>query len=263
MSTFGNQDNVLSVPKFSKERTVRPIASLVANAIASANVISFVDVSQIKIGMYVSGNNVSESSVLPGFFNANVTVTDVNTISQSVTISASLLANVVVGDLIEFDNTIPYRLHQGYFPDTILVTPSRLANVAFGSQANPPIAHAGWIRIVEGTGGVDSINIANGGNGYTNGYIQFGGNSSGSGANAVFTVDANGVINNVVIANGGSGYNVAPNAYVTGTANSSNTASFIINMNGRAGRIYTETLVALSNSVAANARSGGLYFPGV
>jgi len=265
MSTFGNQDIILSVPKFSLERTVRPIVTLAANANTTSlsNTINFSDVSQIQVGMYVSGNNINQSSVLPGFFNANVTVTAVNTTSQTITISSNILANVFIGDGFEFDNTISYRSHQGYFPDTYLVTPSRIANATFGDANNPAITHAGWVRITEGTGGVDSISIATAGNGYANGYVQFAGNTSGSGANASYTVDANGIINVILLHNGGSGYNVAPTASILNQANASNNAVLTVTMNGRAGRIFTETLVALSNCVASNANSGGIYFTGV
>jgi len=107
-------------------------------------------------------------------------------------------------------------------------------------------AHAGWVVRKVGTGPVETI-TANSGAVAVNSYITFsqGNGYAGSGntsANARIYVNTAGYIVNVTVLSGGS-YANTPIA----TANSGN-ASFTITMGGRAGRIHTETLVAMGNS---------------
>ena len=261
MSMQGNTDTVKSHPKFSLERQVRPSLVLSANGTstttANATTLSFVNTAGIANGMYISGNNINVSSQLPGFFKGNVVVT--NFTVSTVTISSAISANVYAGDLFEFDKTFSYRTQQGLYPGTVLVSASRLANSKLGSTTNPVPAHTGWVFTKDGTGPVVSVNIVSGGTGYSNGYITFGGNSSGSGANASYTVNALGVINVTNLLTAGSLYNVAPTATVV-TANTG-VATFTVTCGGRSGRVFTEVLSVTSNAVCSNTSTGGKYFP--
>jgi hypothetical protein len=122
------------------------------------------------------------------------------------------------------------------------LTPAEKANT-------PGPQHAGWVNKVEGTGGIASIAVTNGGTGYSgNGFITFTGGGSGSGANATYTVNGGGSISAVTLVAGGANYNAA-----TVTANAvaafTTPAVFVVTKGGRAGRVQYETLVA-SGSIA-------------
>ena len=110
------------------------------------------------------------------------------------------------------------------------------------------VAHAGWVAEKLGTGYVESIQVTNGGTGYTpgSGFITFStAGSAGVGANATFQANAGGSIANVTINNRGNTYNVAvtANAVVAFTTQ----AVLVVTMGGRVGRREYVTLVASGN----------------
>ena len=107
--------------------------------------------------------------------------------------------------------------------------------------------HAGWVIRKVGTGPVTTI-TANAGAVAVNSYITFakGDGIDGSGntsANAQIFVNTAGYIMNVTINSGGS-YANTPIA----TANTGN-SSLTITMGGRAGRVQTETIVAMGSMI--------------
>ena len=120
------------------------------------------------------------------------------------------------------------------------------------------VAHSGWIQQKLGTGPVATITIANGGTGYSNGFLTLTG-GGGSGANASFTVNANGVINAVTINAAGSDYTSVPT--VTAAGANTNVASFTATTSGRSGRRQYETLVA-TGSITGDNTDDNTYFPG-
>lgn len=120
------------------------------------------------------------------------------------------------------------------------------------------VAHSGWVEQTLGTGPLATITIADGGTGYSNGFLTLTG-GSGSGANASFTVNANGVINAVTINATGSGYVSVPT--VTAAGSNTNVASFTATTGGRSGRRQYETLVA-TGSITGDNTADNTYFPG-
>lgn len=117
------------------------------------------------------------------------------------------------------------------------ITDAEKANTA-GPQ------HSGWVSRIVGTGYLKSVEVTNGGTGYTpgTGYLTFNGGSSGSGANVSYQVNAAGSVANVTINSPGANYNVA----VTANTVVAYTVKAIIPLTfgGRTGRVQYETLVA-------------------
>jgi hypothetical protein len=111
------------------------------------------------------------------------------------------------------------------------------------ATTNKP-AHAGWVLRKAGTGPILEIS-ANTGSYSPDGnvYITFtGGGDANTTANAQITTNSvSKLITGVVVNNGGS-YLTAPTAAAV-NAN----ATFTITMGGRAGRVQTETLVAMGS----------------
>ena len=123
------------------------------------------------------------------------------------------------------------------------VSASEQSNATTTIQGVPQ--HAGWVVRKVGTGPVLTI-TANSGAVGVNSYITFskGDGIAGSGntaANARIYVNTAGYIMNVTVLSGGE-YANTPIA----TANSGN-SSLTITMGGRAGRVQTETLVAMGS----------------
>lgn len=117
------------------------------------------------------------------------------------------------------------------------ITPAEKANTQ-GPQ------HAGWVSKKTGTGYLKSVEVTNGGTGYTPGpgFLTFNGGSSGSGANVAYQVNAAGSIANVTLMSSGANYNVA----VTANTVVAYTIKAVIPLTwgGRVGRVEYETLVA-------------------
>lgn len=266
MSTWGRTDDQISIPKFSKERAVRNQVRLTANASTTGNTLSFVDTTGILAGMIVSGNNINLSSVVPGFFEGNVTVTNVTT--STVKISANLTKAAQIGDLFTFDSAIPYKANTESFfydDDTVLATNARLSNSTFAvTPSNSVIAHAGWVHVKQGLGFVKEIAVSNVTSTlrFSNTYLTFTGGSANNAANAqllVLGADANTV--SVVLNYAGDGYGAVPTVTAAGANNT--TLVFSVTPGGRMGRTQTEVLVALSNTEASIANSGMPFFSGL
>ena len=128
------------------------------------------------------------------------------------------------------------------------VSASEQSNATSTIQGVPQ--HAGWVVRKVGTGPVLTI-TANAGSVATNSFITFsqGNGIAGSGntaANARIYVNTAGYIMNVTVVSGGE-YANTPIA----TATSGNSA-LTITMGGRAGRVQTETLVAMGSIYGDN-----------
>jgi len=109
--------------------------------------------------------------------------------------------------------------------------------VSASSNIHPQ--HAGWVLVKSGTGPVVSI-TANASAVATNTYLTFTGTTGSTTANATVTVNTAGYIQSVTVNSGGN-YLRAPAITQVGNAN------FTITMGGRAGRVQTETLVAMAS----------------
>jgi len=157
MSSFGRTDAVTDKPKWDKERQVRPFATLqTTTTVASGNTLVFgtgsnVANANISVGMSVIAANVGFSGE-PEFFVSNTKVSSVT--SNTVTLSTNVLGSVPSGTSVHFDYNIAYKANtyaNTYNQDTVLVTPTRLANASFGSGMATP--HTGWVNVKTGTGG--------------------------------------------------------------------------------------------------------------
>jgi hypothetical protein len=165
----------------------------------------------------------------------------------------------------DFANNVPKFLNTGaantYFSNSevYLVNAARLANASFGS--GKAVAHEGWVKVIQGTGGVKSIAVSNVNANlvYTNAYVSFAGSNTTPANAQIVVVGGNNV--SVILNNEGVGYSNIPTASVSGANNT--TLVFTVTPSGRAGRVSAETLVAMSDPQVANANSGLPYFTGV
>jgi hypothetical protein len=149
--------------------------------------------------------------------------------------------------------------------------------VSDGKAQHP--AHAGWVSLKVGTGPIASIGITSGGTGINSaGYILVTDNSvlgQGTGANISFTIansqnslqsySSNSTLNaisTITVVDGGSLFSNA--AALTYTTNGANTTAPVlsITLGGRAGRIQTETLIAMGSMTFDDPRDN-VYFTGI
>lgn len=122
--------------------------------------------------------------------------------------------------------------------------------------------HTGWTKVTYGTGPVTSITVTDGGEDYTNGEVV---EVTGGETPALATVvtNANGTITAVNLTNAGSGFSDADdvvfsvNEEAGGDASEGTDAEFTVVLGGRAGRIQTETLVALSGMTSNGSTLAG------
>lgn len=105
------------------------------------------------------------------------------------------------------------------------------------ASGNTHAQHAGWVLVNRGTGPVLTI-TANTGAVATNGWLTFTGTTGSTSANAWVFCNTAGYIQNVTVYGGGN-YLRAPAITQVGNA------TLTITMGGRAGRVQTETLVAM------------------
>jgi hypothetical protein len=146
-----------------------------------------------------------------------------------------------------------------------------------GSAQHP--THAGWVSLKIGTGPIKSVSVTNGGQGINAaGYLLItDGSVLGQGANAniSFTIansqnslqaySSNAFLNaisTVTLVSGGDGFtNATPLTIVTNGANITG-PTIAITLGGRAGRISTETLVAMG-SITLDDPKDNVYFTGI
>lgn len=138
--------------------------------------------------------------------------------------------------------------------------------------------HAGWVSLKIGTGPITLISVSGGTGINAAGYLTFTDTSvlgGGTGANISFTTanaqntlqasSSNSTLNTYgtfTIVDGGSGFSNA--SAITIRTNDSNTSlgTFTITLGGRAGRIQTETLVAMGSITLDDPRDN-VYFSGI
>lgn len=162
-----------------------------------------------------------------------------------------------------------------YYGIVVGVSPGEMANTT--NSAKTP-AHAGWVSMKIGTGPVASISVSGGTGINAAGYLNLTDRSvhgQGASANISFTTanaqntlqsySSNSTLNTygtLTIVNGGSGFsNVAAIGVTTNGANTS-LGTFTITLGGRAGRVSTETLVAMGSITLDDPRDN-VFFSGV
>lgn len=159
MSAWGNTDSIYDKPHFSRERQVRPFATLTTyNTTASGNTIIFVGTGAttpanvgIVAGMSAYNSNLSITGEQE-FFASNNTVKSVT--GNVVVFTANIMASIPSGASVDFAYPIQHSENGAntYFSDTVLVSSTRLPNTSAGF-ANTATAHVGWVRVTTGTGG--------------------------------------------------------------------------------------------------------------
>ena len=194
MPMWSNDDGLNDKPFFPAERQVRPspnannnnspISLTVATTVIASgpgnSSITFVGANSamnagVSAGMYVYDtslyNSVSYMGDDPGtvnhidFFFSNNTVLSV-TSGNVVTLAANVLTNVLAGNVIAFGTAINYGLTAGantYNQDTILVTPTRIANntTGAGAVANVGSLNSGWVRFRKKTNNDGTVRYMN------------------------------------------------------------------------------------------------------
>jgi hypothetical protein len=122
-----------------------------------------------------------------------------------------------------------------------------------GEVASGNATHAGWNRVVRGTGGVASFAITAPGTLYANTNTI---NVTGGTVNATATIQTNGsgVVQSITVTNPGAGFTNTASAVATVTTATGTGLTFTVQLGGRANRIFTETLVAMG-SMTANGSS--------
>jgi len=181
MSAWSNNDNHNSKPKFNYEREVTTAVQIpvYAGNTAGNNVIkvNYYDGAQnnvanigIVAGQYVyfwaQGNTASNGGQagngVPGIFASNTQV--LSTSGNTITLSTALFGAVNTAFTAEFDNATVYNSNKpyevNYNADTVLITPTRMANAVFAGTANSGsynlnsgMSHAGWNKVTTFTGG--------------------------------------------------------------------------------------------------------------
>jgi hypothetical protein len=133
--------------------------------------------------------------------------------------------------------------------------------------------HAGWVSLKIGTGPVVGVSIDDGGVVNANGFIivtdtatdsTANGYGVGSGANISYTINAvSNTITSVTVVSGGAGYsNASKLTYVVSASDNVTQPTLTFTLGGRAGRIQTETLVAMG-SITLDAPSDNAYYTGI
>lgn len=173
MPAWGNTDNHNQKPKWDSEREVRQVVSLTTASQTNAGntTVSLVynDGAQnnvanigVAIGQYVYFVSGLDGNGTPGFFESNTKVQSIS--GNTVTLTNPAFATIPTGVNASFDTAIVYNSNKtsevNYNADTVLVTPTRLANAVYqaaNSQAlyanGGVVAHTGWNKITTGTGG--------------------------------------------------------------------------------------------------------------
>ena len=181
MSAWSNNDNHNSKPKFNQERETTTAVQLpvFAGNTAGNNVISvkYNDGGQnnvanvgIVAGQYVyfwaqgtsASNGGQSGNGVPGLFASNTQV--LSTSGNTVTLSTNLSGTVTTAFTAEFDNAVVYNSNKpyevNYNADTVMITPTRMANAIFAGTANSGsynlnsgMSHAGWNKVTTFTGG--------------------------------------------------------------------------------------------------------------
>jgi hypothetical protein len=187
-----------------------------------------------------------------------------------------------------FSNATPGSFITGMAAGIFGVSAQEMANNVNNNAADHP-AHAGWVYRKAGTGPVVSVTISSmtGMSGYDNNDVLVV-ESTQAGGNAAIAMSTNSTGGNVAltITNPGAGFlvtsipvsNLAITNSTGGTATGNTTVTrFVVTAGGRAGRVHTETLVAMGSlgsnttsatgvvgdvTTVADASSDNTYYPG-
>lgn len=170
MPTWGNTDIHNQKPKFDVERETREsvqLALFVNKSVYTGTTNTTIqlayndgagnNVANIGVAadqyVYIAGTGSTTTSVsangYAGFFEGTNQVASIS--GNTVTLTSGVTSNIAVGTIIEFDNAIAYNANKtqeaSYGKDTVLVTPTRLAN----NQVTMGNINPGWVHIQKKT----------------------------------------------------------------------------------------------------------------
>lgn len=169
-------------------------------------------------------------------------------------------------DVSMYENTTPGAFISGASIGIFGVSATEMANNTINKSKESP-AHAGWVVRTAGTGGITQVGYTGTATGYSNTDVgtvaspQAGGNASFS-----FSTNSTGGAISLTITNPGKGFfavNASANVVVansTGGASGGSGATFNAVAGGRAGRVFTETLVAMGSITSDG--SDNTQYPG-
>lgn len=157
------------------------------------------------------------------------------------------------------------------------VSVTEQAAITTAGKAQQP-AHSGWVSLKVGTGPITDITASGGSGINANGFLIITDTSvlgAGANANISFTI-ANSqnslqnfstnsewnTISTLTVVNGGDGFSNASSLTVRTNGANTSLPTFTVTLGGRAGRIQTETLVAMG-SVTFDDPRDNVYFSGV
>jgi hypothetical protein len=173
--------------------------------------------------------------------------------------SAGSRANV---DYNMFNNTTPGAFITNMAVGVFGVSATEMANNTANASKEIP-AHAGWVIRRAGTGPIVSISYSGTATGYNNtDVITVASPQAGGNATVSLVTNSTGGNLQLTITNAGAGFtavNASANVSIansTGGASSGSGATWIAAAGGRAGRVHTETLVAMSSLGAQTAAYG-------
>lgn len=186
-------------------------------------------------------------------------------------------------DVAMFSNVTPGAFVNNMATGVFGVSAQEMANNTTNHAADQP-AHAGWVYRKAGTGPIVSVGITAGGSGYDNTDVMtIASPQAGGNATVTMVTNSTGGVTALTITNSGAGFLAVDASANISIANSTGGATaglgggFTATAGGRAGRVHTETLVAMgslgSNTTsstgvigAANtvvdATSDNTYYPG-
>lgn len=92
------------LPEVNTQNTKIYFETVSVSSNSGGNILTLDSVSNVKIGMYVSGNGISNVTTL-GIFDTNTTVQQIFVGNNTIVLSANLASNNVVGDVYKFDGS--------------------------------------------------------------------------------------------------------------------------------------------------------------
>lgn len=163
-------------------------------------------------------------------------------------------------DVAMFSNVTPGAFINNMATGVFGVSAQEMANNTLNNSPEHG-AHAGWIYRKAGTGPIVSVGITAGGSGYNNTDVMTISSPQASGnATVALGTNSTGGVTSLTITNSGAGFlavNATANISIansTGGATAGTGGSFTATAGGRAGRVHSETLVAMG-SLGSNSTS--------
>lgn len=159
MSVVGATDNLKDYPKFPAERTIRNTItfSTSSSTVAPGNTLFFANgTAAFLSNSYVANGTGGNAGVFGFNENGPYIINLIGGNPDQVVLSNNVTATILSGTPIIFEKPIVYMSNtsaNSYANNTILITPTRLANTGANLEAANATVHVGWNLVTTGTGG--------------------------------------------------------------------------------------------------------------